>query len=88
LDDDGERHVVCSVRQGPRNRTRTVTYVVEGAYHAHQRVHRRSWRVPVTAFWQAHRDAAAVYSDLIADWAQPAPGMTAWDLYGGAGVFA
>ncbi|AMC65027.1 hypothetical protein RN09_3279 [Mycobacterium tuberculosis variant africanum] len=73
LDDDGERHVVCSVRQGPRNRTRTVTNVVEGAYHAHQRVHRRSWRVPVTAFWQAHRDAAAVYSDLIADWAQPAP---------------
>ena len=49
---------------------------------------RRSWRVPVTAFWQAHRDAAGVYSSLVADWAQPGAGMTAWDLYGGAGVFA
>ena len=44
--------------------------------------------MPVTAFWQAHRDAARIYSDLVADWAQLAPGMTAWDLYGGAGVFA
>jgi tRNA/tmRNA/rRNA uracil-C5-methylase (TrmA/RlmC/RlmD family) len=42
----------------------------------------------VTAFWQAHRDAATVYSELLADWAQLEPGMTAWDLYGGAGVFA
>jgi tRNA/tmRNA/rRNA uracil-C5-methylase (TrmA/RlmC/RlmD family) len=42
----------------------------------------------VTAFWQAHRDAAGVYSGLVADWAQPGAGMTAWDLYGGVGVFA
>jgi tRNA/tmRNA/rRNA uracil-C5-methylase (TrmA/RlmC/RlmD family) len=44
--------------------------------------------VPVTAFWQAHRDAAEVYSGLVGDWAQPGAGMTVWDLYGGAGVFA
>ena len=44
--------------------------------------------MPVTAFWQAHRDAARVYSELVADWAQLDAGMTAWDLYGGAGVFA
>ena len=43
------------------------------------------WRLPVTAFWQAHRDAATVYSELVAEWAGPAPAMTAWDLYGGAG---
>ena len=30
----------------------------------------------------------AVYSELVAGWAQLEPGMTAWDLYGGAGVFA
>jgi tRNA/tmRNA/rRNA uracil-C5-methylase (TrmA/RlmC/RlmD family) len=42
----------------------------------------------VTAFWQAHRDAPSVYSALITQWAQLEPGMTAWDLYGGAGVFA
>ena len=27
-----------------------------------------------------------VYSALVADWAGPAPSMTAWDLYGGAGA--
>ena len=84
VDDDGRRHVVRSHKQGKR----TATKVVEGDYHATQRVGGRSWRVPVTAFWQSHRDAAEVYSRLIADWAQPSAGMTAWDLYGGAGLFA
>ncbi|MDT5247597.1 MAG: hypothetical protein QOJ28_231, partial [Mycobacterium sp.] len=62
--------------------------VIEGNYEAVQRVGSRTWQVPVTAFWQAHRDAARVYSGLIAEWAQLSPGQTAWDLYGGAGVFA
>ena len=53
-----------------------------------QRVNNRVWHVPVTAFWQAHRDAARVYSDLVAEWAQLRDGMVAWDLYGGAGIFA
>jgi tRNA/tmRNA/rRNA uracil-C5-methylase (TrmA/RlmC/RlmD family) len=84
VDDDGERHVVCTARQGRR----TSTEVIEGNHQGVQRVGRHSWRVPVTAFWQAHRDAARVYSELVSDWAQPSPGMTAWDLYGGVGVFA
>src|SRR5947209_12236733 len=84
VDDDGERHVVRTLRHGGQ----TTTTVAEGGYEAVQRVGARTWRVPVTAFWQAHRDAAAVYSGLVADWAQPAAGMTVWDLYGGAGVFA
>jgi tRNA/tmRNA/rRNA uracil-C5-methylase (TrmA/RlmC/RlmD family) len=85
VDDDGERHVVQS---GPRVGKGTATRVVEGNYEATQRVNGRVWRVPVTAFWQAHRDAARVYSGLVADWAQLRDGMTAWDLYGGAGIFA
>ncbi|MGV0792378.1 class I SAM-dependent RNA methyltransferase [Mycolicibacterium sp. XJ1819] len=85
VDDDGRRHVVQS---GPRTGRKTPTQVVEGDYEALQRVGRRQWRVPVTAFWQAHRDAAAVYSELVARWARLDAGMTAWDLYGGAGVFA
>jgi len=84
VDDAGERHVVRTLRQGRR----TATKVVEGSYEALQRLNGRTWWVPVTAFWQAHRDAAAVYSALVAEWTQPRPGMTAWDLYGGAGVFA
>jgi tRNA/tmRNA/rRNA uracil-C5-methylase (TrmA/RlmC/RlmD family) len=85
VDDDSERHVVQS---GPRTRGKTTTHVLEGQYEAVQRVGGRVWRVPVTAFWQAHRDAAQVYSELVADWAELREGMTAWDLYGGAGVFA
>ncbi len=84
VDDDGARHVVRTLRQGRR----TATKVIQGRYEAVQRVAGRSWQVPVTAFWQAHRDAAATYSALVADWAQAGSGMSAWDLYGGAGVFA
>jgi tRNA/tmRNA/rRNA uracil-C5-methylase (TrmA/RlmC/RlmD family) len=87
VDDDGQRHVVRTLRQAKRA-PRVVAKVIEGNYHAVQRVGGRSWRVPVTAFWQSHRDAARVYSGLVADWAQAGPGMTAWDLYGGAGLFA
>ncbi len=85
LDDGGARHVVQS---GPRSDRKAPTQVVEGSYEATQRVGDRTWSVPVTAFWQAHRDAARIYSALVKDWAQLGAGMTAWDLYGGAGVFA
>lgn len=89
LDDDGMRHIVQS---GPRTADRgghkAATQVIEGHYEAVQQVAGRTWRVPVTAFWQSHRDAARLYSELVAGWAQLSPGMTAWDLYGGAGVFA
>lgn len=81
VDDDGDRHVVCG---GPQRRTRAV----EGEYETTQRVGPRTWRLPATAFWQAHRHAAAHYSRLVTSWAAAEPGMTAWDLYGGAGVFA
>jgi len=84
VDDDGQRHVVRSRRE----RGKTATEVIEGDYEAVQRVGGRAWRIPVTAFWQSHRDAARVYSALVAQWAQPATGATVWDLYGGAGVFA
>ncbi len=84
VDDDARRHVVQTTKRDGRTRVE----VVEGDRQAVQRVGGRSWRIPVTAFWQAHRDAARVYSGLVADWAQPAAGMVAWDLYGGAGVFA
>jgi tRNA/tmRNA/rRNA uracil-C5-methylase (TrmA/RlmC/RlmD family) len=84
IDDDGQRHVACTVRHGRRNSTD----VIEGSHQGVQRAGRHSWQVPVTTFWQAHRDAARTYSALISDWAQPSHGMTAWDLYGGVGVFA
>jgi tRNA/tmRNA/rRNA uracil-C5-methylase (TrmA/RlmC/RlmD family) len=84
VDDAGDRHVVCSQR-GRRGRREEL---VEGDQMTEQHVGQRSWHVPVTGFWQAHREAARVYSDLVAGWARLEPGMTAWDLYGGAGLFA
>jgi len=83
VDDDGVRHIV---QTGPGRKAQT--QVVEGTYEAVQRIGDRQWRVPVTAFWQAHRDAPELYSALIREAARLRPGMTAWDLYGGAGVFA
>jgi tRNA/tmRNA/rRNA uracil-C5-methylase (TrmA/RlmC/RlmD family) len=80
-DDDGVRHVVSG---GPKRRTR----VIEGEYEGIQKVSGRAWALPVTAFWQAHSDAAQVYSSLVDEWSGLGPAMTAWDLYGGAGVFA
>ncbi len=53
VDDDGVRHVIDA---GRHRRPR----VVEGGYRAVQRVGRRRWQIPVTAFWQAHRDAAQI----------------------------
>lgn len=80
-DDDETRHVVCTGRHRR-------THAVEGGYEGVHRVGGITWRLPVTAFWQAHRGAAAVYSALVAEWSQLEQGMTAWDLYGGAGLFA
>ena len=93
VDDDGERHIVSAgpwEGRGPGGRgfPRPNFRVLEGSRESVQRVGERVWHVPVTGFWQAHRDAARVYSDLVAAWAGLAPGMTAWDLYGGAGLFA
>lgn len=82
LDDDGQRHVV-STRKGRRGVT-----VTEGGPDCVQRVGGREWRVPVTGFWQSHRDAPRVYSDLVAQWTHGLDGGRAWDLYGGAGLFA
>lgn len=80
-DDDEVRHIALT---GQHRRTRAV----EGDYLGTQRVGRRRWHLPVTAFWQSHRAAPEVYSRRVAEWAAAQTGVTAWDLYGGAGMFA
>lgn len=90
LDDDGHRHV-ATTRKTKERRSLTV---VEGDPECVQRVGDVQWRVPITGFWQSHRDASRVYSDLVTHWVSgqgasgTAPGAQAWDLYGGAGLFA
>ncbi len=82
LDDDGMRHI-ATTRKGRRGPT-----LIEGGEECVQRVGERQWRLPITGFWQSHRDAPRVYSDLIKQWAAGPEGRRAWDLYGGAGLFA
>ena len=55
LDDDG----APARAQRQRPSSGAAHRVVEGDYDTVQRVGERVWRLPVTAFWQAHRDAAA-----------------------------
>ena len=83
LDPDGQQ--ACLVHVGPEP---------QGARDRGQPSRRaqgreRSWQIPVNGFWQSHRAAAETYSALVAQWASDTRGVrVAWDLYGGAGLFA
>ncbi|WP_308297443.1 class I SAM-dependent RNA methyltransferase [Tsukamurella paurometabola] len=84
LDDAGNSHAAVPARRG------RPAQVLAGAGHAEYRVGERSWNLPVGGFWQAHRDAATRYAQRVAAYVGrfgPGSGV-AWDLYGGAGVFA
>ena len=62
--------------------------MVEGDPTTVQRAGEQVWRLPVTAFWQSHRDAAANYTALVRQWLAGSRPRLAWDLFGGAGLFA
>ncbi|MGC4860176.1 class I SAM-dependent RNA methyltransferase [Micromonospora sp. DT41] len=48
----------------------------------------REWTLPASAFWQVHPAAADTLSTAVLELLDPRPGEVAWDLYGGAGLFA
>jgi tRNA/tmRNA/rRNA uracil-C5-methylase (TrmA/RlmC/RlmD family) len=48
----------------------------------------RTWALPSDAFWQVHPAAADALATAVLDLAEPRAGEVAWDLYGGAGIFA
>lgn len=48
----------------------------------------RTWTLPADAFWQVHPAAPDALVDAVLTLADPRPGEVAWDLYGGAGLFA
>ncbi len=48
----------------------------------------RQWTVPASGFWQIHPAAADTLAAAVLDLLDPRDGETAWDLYGGAGLFA
>ncbi|WP_433134221.1 class I SAM-dependent RNA methyltransferase [Micromonospora sp. CA-240977] len=48
----------------------------------------RDWTLPASGFWQVHPAAADTLCAAVLELLDPQPGETAWDLYGGAGLFA
>jgi tRNA/tmRNA/rRNA uracil-C5-methylase (TrmA/RlmC/RlmD family) len=48
----------------------------------------RSWTLDPDVFWQVHPAAPDTLARTVLDLLRPTPGETAWDLYGGAGLFA
>jgi tRNA/tmRNA/rRNA uracil-C5-methylase (TrmA/RlmC/RlmD family) len=48
----------------------------------------RDWTLAADAFWQVHPAAADTLVAAVLDLLEPAAGERAWDLYGGAGLFA
>ncbi|GIM81390.1 class I SAM-dependent RNA methyltransferase [Salinispora arenicola] len=73
----------------------TVTAVADGATRpvsgpeqVREQAVGRQWKLPPSAFWQVHPAAADTLVDAVLAQLDPRPGETAWDLYGGAGLFA
>ncbi|MDN5684633.1 class I SAM-dependent RNA methyltransferase [Corynebacterium glyciniphilum] len=99
LGDDGARSIVevpplpRPQRSRQRGRARGRRHdtvqrrVLSGTGDVVRTVGGRSWHVPAEAFWQAHRAAAGMYSGWVTAHT-PVDSELAWDLYGGAGVFA
>jgi tRNA/tmRNA/rRNA uracil-C5-methylase (TrmA/RlmC/RlmD family) len=80
-DDSGRVHV-AQLRPGrPPTQLRGTGRVVRHAAG-------RRWELSALAFWQVHPAAADALAALVGDWAAAPRGGTAWDLYGGVGLFA
>jgi tRNA/tmRNA/rRNA uracil-C5-methylase (TrmA/RlmC/RlmD family) len=71
---------------GTRGRGRPM--LVSGPAKVHERAVGRDWSIPADAFWQVHPAAADTLATAVVELLQPRPGERAWDLYGGAGLFA
>jgi tRNA/tmRNA/rRNA uracil-C5-methylase (TrmA/RlmC/RlmD family) len=48
----------------------------------------RHWALSTGSFWQVHPAAADALAKLVGRWTAAPRGGTAWDLYGGVGLFA
>ncbi|AZA09132.1 class I SAM-dependent RNA methyltransferase [Corynebacterium pseudopelargi] len=95
-DGDGAISVV-EIRKAARGRRReTIERTLSGTSLVQEHIADVSFKLPATAFWQAHSKAVQCYSDIITDMLQTALGhdaknqkaSCAWDLYGGVGAFA
>jgi tRNA/tmRNA/rRNA uracil-C5-methylase (TrmA/RlmC/RlmD family) len=89
-DESGDVHVSESRLQPRRGRGMVLTRprAVKGGETAVELAAGRTWRLAATGFWQVHPAAAETLAAVVGEWAAARPGMRAWDLYGGVGLFA
>jgi tRNA/tmRNA/rRNA uracil-C5-methylase (TrmA/RlmC/RlmD family) len=59
-----------------------------GAATVTERAAGREFTIAADGFWQVHPAAAETLAAEVVDLLEPRPGERAWDLYGGAGLFA
>ncbi|MGC4896475.1 class I SAM-dependent RNA methyltransferase [Micromonospora sp. DT31] len=65
-----------------------VATTVSGPQRVRETAAGRSFTLPAPGFWQVHPAAPDALVGAVLDLLDPRPGETAWDLYGGAGLFA
>jgi tRNA/tmRNA/rRNA uracil-C5-methylase (TrmA/RlmC/RlmD family) len=70
------------------SRGRGAPVLVSGPQRVRERAAGRDWSIPAAAFWQVHPAAADTLASTVVELLQPRPSERAWDLYGGAGLFA
>ncbi|BCJ35988.1 23S rRNA methyltransferase [Actinocatenispora thailandica] len=71
-----------------QSRGRTVTRLVYGGATVTERAIGTEFELPAEAFWQVHPAAADTFATTALDLLAPRAGDRAYDLYGGAGLFA
>jgi tRNA/tmRNA/rRNA uracil-C5-methylase (TrmA/RlmC/RlmD family) len=62
--------------------------LVSGPAKVRERAVGREWTIPAEVFWQVHPAAADTLAATVVELLAPRAGERAWDLYGGAGLFA
>ncbi|MGQ0718593.1 MAG: class I SAM-dependent RNA methyltransferase [Pseudonocardiales bacterium] len=81
VDDSGRLHVAEQRPGRPPKQRR-------GTGRVTRRAAGRRWELSAHGFWQVHPAAADALAALVGDGAAAPLGGTAWDLYGGVGLFA
>ncbi|HEX7350090.1 class I SAM-dependent RNA methyltransferase [Brachybacterium sp.] len=61
---------------------------LRGEGTVHERVGERLFTVSATGFWQSHRRAAELLTEVVTGTLRAPRGGSAWDLYGGVGLFS
>ena len=82
LSNTGERTIATA-----NTREETPVRTSDGPDVAHYEIAGRVLEVSQKSFWQSHKDAPRVLTEVVKEFAQVGPGDHVLDLYGGAGLF-